>query len=171
LEGLDAAVSVVSNDTGELLFANRFYRERFGNTANGHFDLAGSDIQQNRMQALGEDSGSSITEGTPPSSMYQETESEEIQLLDEGSNTSKWYEVRRRFVPWVDGHLAQLLIATDITIRIEADDSARQQEERMQFISRLTTMGEMASSLAHELNQPLAAISNYCMGVAKRLQD
>jgi signal transduction histidine kinase len=30
-------------------------------------------------------------------------------------------------------------------------------------------MGEMASSLAHELNQPLAAISNYCMGVAKRL--
>jgi signal transduction histidine kinase len=31
-------------------------------------------------------------------------------------------------------------------------------------------MGEMASSLAHELNQPLAAISNYCMGVAKRLQ-
>jgi signal transduction histidine kinase len=31
-------------------------------------------------------------------------------------------------------------------------------------------MGEMASSLAHELNQPLAAISNYCMGVAKRLE-
>jgi phosphoglycerate-specific signal transduction histidine kinase len=31
-------------------------------------------------------------------------------------------------------------------------------------------MGEMASSLAHELNQPLSAISNYCMGVAKRLE-
>jgi signal transduction histidine kinase len=40
----------------------------------------------------------------------------------------------------------------------------------MQFTSRLTTMGEMASSLAHELNQPLSAISNYCMGVAKRLE-
>ena len=162
LEGLDAAVSVVSNETGELLFANRFYRERFGDTAKGHFDLAGSDIKQNILQAL--------AEGAPPSSLYQETESEEIQLLDESKGSSKWYEVRRRFVPWVDGHLAQLLIATDITIRIEADDLARQQEERMQFTSRLTTMGEMASSLAHELNQPLAAISNYCMGVAKRLQ-
>lgn len=162
LEGLDAAVSVVSNETGELLFANRFYRERFGDTAKGHFDLAGGDIKQNILQAL--------SEGAPPSSLYQETESEEIQLLDESKGTSKWYEVRRRFVPWVDGHLAQLLIATDITIRIEADDLARQQEERMQFSSRLTTMGEMASSLAHELNQPLAAISNYCMGVAKRLQ-
>jgi PAS domain S-box-containing protein len=162
LEGLDAAVSVVSNETGELLFANRFYRERFGNTSKGHFELAGGDIKKNMMQAL--------AEGTPTSSLYQETESEEIQLLDDSSGTSRWYEVRRRFVPWVDGHLAQLLIATDITIRIESEDLARQQEERMQFSSRLTTMGEMASSLAHELNQPLAAISNYCMGVAKRLQ-
>ncbi|QWE23836.1 PAS domain S-box protein [Polynucleobacter sp. AP-Elch-400A-B2] len=155
LEGLDAAVSVVSNENGELLFTNRFYRERFGNTAKGHFELTGSD---------------KTSEGISAQSPYQETASEEIQLLDEATGISKWYEVRRRNVPWVDGHLAQLLIATDITLRVEADDLARQQEERMQFTSRLTTMGEMASSLAHELNQPLAAISNYCMGVAKRLQ-
>ena len=155
LEGLDAAVSVVSNENAELLFTNRFYRERFGNTANGHFELAGND---------------KTSEGISAQSPYLETESEEIQLLDEATGISKWYEVRRRNVPWVDGHLAQLLIATDITMRVEADDLARQQEERMQFTSRLTTMGEMASSLAHELNQPLAAISNYCMGVAKRLQ-
>jgi signal transduction histidine kinase len=32
-------------------------------------------------------------------------------------------------------------------------------------------MGEMASSLAHELNQPLAAISNYCTGIATRLKS
>jgi signal transduction histidine kinase len=89
--------------------------------------------------------------------------------LGEGNN--RWYEVRRRFIPWVDGRLAQLLIATDITARKEAEELSRQQEERMQFTSRLTTMGEMASSLAHELNQPLSAISNYCMGVAKRLEN
>ena len=162
LEGLDASVSVVSNETGELLFANRFYRERFGSCAKGHCDLAGGEIKQKIFQAS--------IESSSASSLHQETESEEIQLLDPATGTSKWYEVRRRFLPWVDGQLAQLLIATDITIRIEAEDLARQQEERMQFSSRLTTMGEMASSLAHELNQPLAAISNYCMGVAKRLQ-
>ena len=66
--------------------------------------------------------------------------------------------------------MAQLLIATEITQRKQAEDLTRQQEERMQFTSRLSTMGEMASSLAHELNQPLSAISNYCMGVAKRLE-
>ena len=166
LEGLEAAVSAVSIDTGELLFANRFYRERFGDNSKGHFDLAGGEVVHNTMSQIAEDSNDA-NPGIPPSSLYQESESEEI-LISEP--TRKWYEVRRRFVPWVDGHMAQLLIATDITIRKDADEISRQQEEKMQFTSRLTTMGEMASSLAHELNQPLSAISNYCMGVSKRLK-
>ena len=164
LEGLDAAVSVVDLENDQLLFANRFYRENFGEDSKGHFKLAGNNLET--LHDVAEDLQESPP-GIPTSFLYQESDSEEVQLED-GSN--KWYEVRRRFIPWVDGHLAQLLIATDITIRKEADDLARQQQERMQFTSRLTTMGEMASSLAHELNQPLSAISNYCMGVAKRLE-
>jgi len=166
LEGLDAAVSVVSLKTDELLFANRFYRENFGNDSQGHFQLARQENQMATWHNIAQDLQDYIRDGIPTSFLYQESESEDIQLTD-GSN--KWFEVRRRFIPWVDGHLAQLLIATDITPRKAAEDQARQQEERMQFTSRLTTMGEMASSLAHELNQPLSAISNYCMGVAKRL--
>jgi len=166
LEGLDAAVSVVSLKTDELLFANRFYRENFGNDSQGHFQLAHQENQMATWHNIAQDLQDYIRDGIPTSFLYQESESEDIQLTD-GSN--KWFEVRRRFIPWVDGHLAQLLIATDITPRKAAEDQARQQEERMQFTSRLTTMGEMASSLAHELNQPLSAISNYCMGVAKRL--
>ncbi len=42
--------------------------------------------------------------------------------------------------------------------------------ERAEKASRLITMGEMASSVAHELNQPLTAISNYCSGMMTRLQ-
>ena len=164
LEGLDAAVSVVDLETDALLFANRFYRENFGDDSKGHFKLAGDSNKLETLHDLAEDLQDSPP-GIPTPFLYQESESEEIQLED----GNKWYEVRRRFIPWVDGHLAQLLIATDITMRKEADELSRQQEERMQFTSRLTTMGEMASSLAHELNQPLSAISNYCMGVAKRL--
>ena len=167
LEGLDAAVSVVSLETDELLFANRFYRENFGNDSKGHFQLAHQEKKIDTLHNIAQDLQDYIRDGIPTSFLYQESESEEIQLTD-GSN--KWFEVRRRFIPWVDGHLAQLLIATDITARKVADEQARLQEERMQFTSRLTTMGEMASSLAHELNQPLSAISNYCMGVAKRLE-
>ena len=53
----------------------------------------------------------------------------------------------------------------------------RSQERRMQelqselvHVSRLTAMGEMASSLAHELNQPLAAITSYLRGAATLLK-
>lgn len=52
----------------------------------------------------------------------------------------------------------------DITARKRAEELYRQQQEKFQFTARLVTMGEMASVLAHELNQPLAAISSYTTG-------
>lgn len=59
---------------------------------------------------------------------------------------------------------------TDISERRRIEDMQRQQELRLQQTARLVTMGEMASSLAHELNQPLAAISNYALGGTARLR-
>ncbi len=58
----------------------------------------------------------------------------------------------------------------DITEQKRARELALQQEERLQATSRLVTMGEMASTLAHELNQPLAAIASYNSGCINRLQ-
>jgi len=59
----------------------------------------------------------------------------------------------------------------DITEQKRMRDLARQQEERLQATARLVTMGEMASTLAHELNQPLAAISSYSAGCLNRLES
>jgi two-component system sensor histidine kinase DctS len=52
----------------------------------------------------------------------------------------------------------------DITDRKRAEELNRKQEEKLQESARLATMGEMSSMLAHELNQPLAAISSYTAG-------
>jgi two-component system sensor histidine kinase DctS len=52
----------------------------------------------------------------------------------------------------------------DITDRKRAEELARQQQEKLETSARLATMGEMSSMLAHELNQPLAAISSYTTG-------
>ena len=82
----------------------------------------------------------------------------------------KWLEVRSRYLTWVDGRLAQMVIATDITPRRHAEEQAALQAERAQSASRLITMGEMASSVAHELNQPLTAINNYCNGMVSRIK-
>jgi len=64
-----------------------------------------------------------------------------------------------------------VLFATDVSRRHEAEERQRQQDEKLQRTSRLVTMGEMASSLAHELNQPLTAIANYCMGLSARIRS
>jgi len=61
-------------------------------------------------------------------------------------------------------HTGWMGSVVDITERKRAEEFERQQEERLQASARLITMGEMASSLAHELNQPLAAISSYIAG-------
>ena len=99
------------------------------------------------------------------------------ELTEAGSNPrevfvaplQKWFDVRARYLQWTDGRLAQMLIATDITARLRAEEQAAQQAEQAQVTSRLVTMGEMASSVAHELNQPLTAITNYCNGMVSRV--
>ncbi|HAT29935.1 MAG TPA: PAS domain-containing sensor histidine kinase [Janthinobacterium sp.] len=52
----------------------------------------------------------------------------------------------------------------DISDRKRIEELNRQQHEKLQTSARMATMGELASMLAHELNQPLAAISSYTTG-------
>jgi len=61
------------------------------------------------------------------------------------------------------------LYGRDITAVREAEDISRQHQAELVHVCRLSTMGEMATGLAHELNQPLAAIVNYASGARHRL--
>jgi two-component system, LuxR family, sensor kinase FixL len=54
--------------------------------------------------------------------------------------------------------ISQILDRTDV---VHAELEARKQRERLAHVARLGTLGEMAAGIAHELNQPLAAIANY----------
>jgi len=58
----------------------------------------------------------------------------------------------------------------DITAIRKAESLAREHQQELVHVCRLSTMGEMATGLAHELNQPLAAIANYANGCARRLK-
>jgi PAS domain S-box-containing protein len=66
------------------------------------------------------------------------------------------------------GHIA---VVTDVTEQKQAEETSRKQQERLQLVSRLITVGEMASTLAHELNQPLASIVNFNMGCVRRIRS
>lgn len=76
-------------------------------------------------------------------------------------------------VPLRDAHgaiYALLGITRDITAQRFAEERARQQQAELARVARLSTMGEMATGLAHELNQPLSAIANFTRGCIRRMR-
>jgi hypothetical protein len=164
LEGLDASVSVLSVQQADLLFANRSYRLWFGAEARGHALLtaghAQAPFEHDPEDDLDPMSGLPVQELTESSGDLREVFVESL---------NKWFDVRSRYLQWTDGRLAQMVIATDITARLRAEEQAKLQAEKAAVTSRLMTMGEMASSVAHELNQPLTAITNYCNGMVSRV--
>jgi two-component system sensor histidine kinase TtrS len=59
----------------------------------------------------------------------------------------------------------------DVTERRRAEEQARRHREELARVARVSVLGEMTSSIAHELNQPLTAIANYAAGCMRRLRD
>lgn len=150
LEGLDAAVYVAHSETGALLYVNEQSRRAFGPVLRSLNDI---EHRFAAAQAVG--------------TLSSDRDQREVQ----DALTGGWFLVNRRPVRWVDGSTVTLYMATDITQRKEVERLAQERQDRLEMTSRLVTAGEMASTLAHELNQPLASILNYNTGCAALLQS
>jgi two-component system sensor histidine kinase DctS len=117
----------------------------------------------------------------PPMPYWAPEEAEHIRALHDGilagsatahgglelkfvRRSGERFDVLISEAPLIDAdgrHVGWMSSVLDITERKQAEELYRQQQEQLQFTGRLITMGEMASTLAHELNQPLSAISSY----------
>ncbi|QLG87197.1 PAS domain S-box protein [Chitinibacter bivalviorum] len=137
LEGLEAAVCVSDVASGSVLYRNRQHLKRFP-----------------IPQTEGEHCWVSWrrSHGYQPGSY----EFDDVDLI-----TGRQYQIEQRRIDWLGGRGALLEICSDITEQRQAEEEARLRNERLQHTARLVNMGELASSLAHELNQPLAAIASY----------
>ncbi|MAF82012.1 MAG: hypothetical protein CMK52_03805 [Proteobacteria bacterium] len=144
LQSLDTAVSVaVPGTKGDLLFTNDTYQRWFSSPLiNGHALLVEKGKEDKKSR----------------NTIYI-------------SEMKKWFDTRLQQIKWVDGRVVELLLASDVTSRQLSEIKHREEYARIQQTSRLVTMGEMASSLAHELNQPLTAISNYTLGAGARIRS
>jgi len=119
----------------------------------------------------------------PPMPYWADEEMETAQALNDrilaGRGPRAGYEIRLKrrngetfpalihTTPLIDAQGRQtgwMSSIVDLTEQQRAEERERQHQERLQATARLVAMGEMASSLAHELNQPLAAISSYATG-------
>ena len=75
-----------------------------------------------------------------------------------------------RMITW-KGEPAVQVTVVDVTERRDAEERARQHQAELAHVGRLSTMGEMATTLAHELNQPLYAIDTYSQASLRMLRS
>ena len=152
LDSLDAMVYVADMHTYELLFVNEYGKSIWG-------DIQGKTC----WKSLQTDQDGPcpfctndllLDESGMPAGVY----------VWEFQNTvnKHWYQCRDQAIRWTDGRIVRLEIATDITKYKRAQEDAQNYQRDMAHVMRLSTMGEMATGLAHELNQPLTALVSYC---------
>ncbi len=139
MQSIDAAVYATNARGASILFANQRFMDTFPDAALKR-DAA---VLEARFAAGRERHEAGTTS----------------EVIDHASQ--RWYLHAAREVRWVDGSQARLHVLTDVTDAHHARDLRRQHEETLHRTSRVVALAEMASSLGHELNQPLGAIGAY----------
>lgn len=98
-----------------------------------------------------------------------------------------WDSLFNRYWPWAAGLAVMLLIGVGYTLQVERlvkrrtkelslaieerqklETSIQAGQQQMDHLSRLSILGELSGTLAHELNQPLATIGNYARSILRR---
>ncbi|MCZ6808034.1 MAG: PAS domain S-box protein, partial [Deltaproteobacteria bacterium] len=103
--------------------------------------------------------------------IQSEAEPSALEIIHQRKDGSQFpAEVSMRPLEIGDKHYL-LAVVRDITERKRAEEQARRLQADLAHMSRLGSIGEMATGLAHELNQPLTVITNYAQGCVRRLKS
>jgi C4-dicarboxylate-specific signal transduction histidine kinase len=83
----------------------------------------------------------------------------------------RWFVLRSNPLRWSDGRNATLCVLSDVTEERRARELLAKHRDAAHRTARLIALGEFASAIAHELNQPLAAIATYNHSCMRMLQS
>ncbi|MBW0149196.1 sensor histidine kinase [Marinobacter arenosus] len=84
----------------------------------------------------------------------------------------RWFEIASRAIreTYTGAVIEVISVSRDITGRVESEESNRRLADELAHAARLATLGELASSIAHEMNQPLATIVNFASASQRYLK-
>src|SRR5688572_498283 len=85
--------------------------------------------------------------------------------------SDRWYVLHSHPLGWMEGRHAKLCVLTDVTEERRARELIAKHRDAAHRTARLIALGEFASAVAHELNQPLAAIATYNHSCMRMLQS
>jgi len=163
LDSMDAMVYVADMQTYEVLFINRYGQELLGGDITG--TLCWQTIQSGQTGPCPFCTNSLLLTpaGTPAKVHTWEFRN---------TTTNRWFHIHDRAIPWLDGRLVRLEIATDITALKEAEEKTRREEEQTQALFTLTrqpwtTREAMAESALAEAGR----LTNSAMGYLHFLSE
>ncbi len=109
--------------------------------------------------------------GSPWRSLFGEQGSCYLERPVQTRYGERWFAWAAKAVREPDGQLSGVVaVGRDVTARRQAEAASREYFQELAHVARLSAMGEMAAGLAHELNQPLCAITTYAQA-SRRLLD
>ena len=150
---------------GRILYVNRSFCEMVGFEAH---ELTGRKAPlpywpQSQMDELEIIHRSIIAQGTERQGVEVQFQHRQGHLVDVLIHEAPLKTADGTPIGWMSSVL-------DISERKRAERVAARQQERLEASGRLVAMGEVASTLAHELNQPLGALSGFASGLVNRLK-
>ena len=104
-----------------------------------------------------------ISQGTEQAGMEIQFQHKDGQMVDVLVHEAPLIDASGHQFGWMSSVL-------DVSARKRADRMAARQQEKLEASGRLVAMGEVASTLAHELNQPLGALSGFATGLLNRIR-
>lgn len=150
LEAMPSACAVYCCEDDQLRFANRRFRGTFG----GGDAIASRRVFEARFQRYVADT--------------TQTGTRSFDAFEPASNN--WFAMQWSDFRWTDNSRHAMLMVSNTSARHAAVRDQVHERDKLLFTSRMMSVGEMASTIAHELNQPLAAIINY-LNVGSRMLE
>jgi PAS domain S-box-containing protein len=149
----NTAVGIALLDTdGKIMKANPALQQMLGYSAQEILEVSLVDISEASERATTRDNVYSLLEGRRGSYQLQKR-------YERRDGSFLWAKVCASVIPVVDREGPRIaVIVEDLSAQKSAEDALAKTQADLARVSRLTTMGELVASIAHEVNQPLAAI-------------
>lgn len=145
LQEMRAAVYVANEQNDSFLYANPEMRR-----LDGRFEELTPQAFEQQFSA----EAKLAEHDTPPASGF-------VSRQLKNTSNERWYLLQEGPIPWGKQRNVKLKVLTDITEQKNAQRMREIHREIAHQSSRLTTLAEIASALAHEINQPLMVIATY----------
>jgi len=151
---------------GRILYVNAAFARMVGYPANALMGLSPPFPYWplDQIDTLERVHQSIMTQGTGGEGVEVQFQHQQGHLIDVLIHEAPLHTAAGEQIGWMSSVL-------DISERKLAQRMAVQQQEKLEASGRLVAVGEVASTLAHELNQPLGALSSFANGLLNRLHD